>query len=189
MAQLPQFLNWLINQPTVIDISMLTGTGNFTATGNFMFNPTTSSFNVDTYGNGSVIGVTGFEIISSDSSSLTGHERYTAWISNTSAGTGDGSVAGSTYSLGISSIKDNWTATTTAGQIGGINIVVRGGDNNVIASGDASTITANCGVSFTNNFSTLFEGTSGYFPAGSTTGSIYIRCTIAPIRSSGLGDL
>lgn len=26
MAQLPQFINWLINQPTVIDVSMLTGT-------------------------------------------------------------------------------------------------------------------------------------------------------------------
>jgi hypothetical protein len=159
---------------------------------NFVATPLTgllAAQGVDTYGAGSNSGVAGYVLSSSDSSVLTGTERYTAWVGNTSAGTTDGSVIGATYALGVSMVKANWQTTTVAGEVGAINLVARGGDNNVIASGDTSGITANVAVSRTNNFAVLLEGVCLYTPAGSTTGSTALDCQVGPIRQSGLGDV
>lgn len=147
---------------------------------------TTSPFVVDTYGGGSNTGVTAGKFTSTDSSALSGTERYSYWIGNTSAGTGDGTIPASTFALGVSAIKQNWPTTTVPGEFGGINTVCRGGHNNAVTSGDVACYQANAGVSFSNNFVAQWEGVGGYFPGGSTTGSLFINTQMGSVKSTGL---
>lgn len=163
--------------------------GQIKTDGAFIWSAAKASIDVDSYGAGSSQGLSAWTIGSSDSSSVSSKERYTAWISNTSDGTGDGTVSGTTFVLGISGIKANWATTGVAGQWCGINLVLRGGYNNAVNVGDVTGYIGNVGVSYTNNYVALMEGTSGYFPAGSTTGSVVIRAQVAPIRITGLGDI
>jgi hypothetical protein len=108
------------------------------------------------------------------------------WVANTSAGTGDGAVPGTTSALAVSGIKSNWTTTSVLGQTVALNVVARGGHANALNSGDTAAINVNVGVSNTNNFASQLEGISGYFPAGSTTNSLVINAQIGSIRATGL---
>lgn len=163
--------------------------GQIKTDGAFVWSAGTASNAVDSYGAGSNQGLSSWNIASSDSSAVSSKERYTAWISNTSAGTGDGTVAGTTFVLGVTGIKANWTTSTVAGQFCGINVVVRGGYNNAVDVGDVTGYIGNVAASYTNNYIALMEGTSNYLPAGSTTGSVVVRAQVAPIRVTGLGDI
>jgi hypothetical protein len=154
--------------------------------GSFLWSTGTASINVKTYDNITNSGKTAWQITNSDNTALTALEKYSAWIGATSQGTGDSTPAATTFALGLSAIKSNWTTTTVVGEYGGLNVVARGGHNNAVSSGDTSAITTNVGVSFSNNFSTQYEGVGGYLPGGSTTGSLFINAQIGSVRSTGL---
>jgi hypothetical protein len=157
--------------------------------GSFLLGPGVSSLGVDTYGGGSNTGVTAFLLINQDNAALTATEHYAAWIGADSQGTGDGSIAATSFALGLSAIKTAWPTTTIAGEFVTLNVLARGGHNNSLTSGDTGAITYNAAASFSNNFITGIEGVSLYEPGGSTTGSIALNNQIGSIRSSGLGDV
>jgi hypothetical protein len=146
----------------------------------------TSPFSATTYDGVTTSGKAGSQITSTDNSAQTGLERYTNWISADTQGTGDSTPQATTFALGLSAIKNNWQTTTVAGEFGGLNIAARCGHANAIASGDCSGLTTNVAVSQTNNFVTNMENVSGYFPLGSTTGSLFINTQIGSIKASGL---
>ena len=154
--------------------------------GSLLIGPGISSLGVDTYGGGSNTGKAAFEIINQDNTALTATEHYAGWIAANSQGTGDSTPAGTSFALGLSAIKTNWPTTTIVGEYVALNVVSRGGHNNAVASGDTGGITINTAASFSNNFVTQIEGVSGYFPVGSTTGSLFINAQVGSIKATGL---
>jgi hypothetical protein len=126
--------------------------------------------------------------ISTDLSAL---ERYTLYVGNYSSGTGDGTVPGSTYALGLSMIKTNWPTSTRKGQMHGLQIIHRSGFHGTDdepgpdtgTPGDSAAIVTNGVVSDGNSFCAILEGGSHYMPGGAgTPGSVKaIRVQIGAI--------
>lgn len=128
----------------------------------------------DTYGVGSTSGNTAVSFSSTDGSAQSAEERYTAWVGNRSVGTGDGTVSGTTFALGASSIKTNWQTSTVKGQTGGVNSVVRGGyhgDSSYTGNGDVSSYLANIVFSDPWNGGIVLEGVNNFFHNGTVDGT------------------
>jgi hypothetical protein len=120
-------------------------------------------------------GVSSMIVQDSHTGALSGTERYGMWVGSTTPGTGDGSVAASTYAIGAIQIKTNWQSGATAGEVGGINITVRGGGIDQNSNGDTSGILLNIVGSQPHNYIVTQEAEVEYIHNGS------------PIASDSLG--
>jgi hypothetical protein len=87
----------------------------------------TSPNGTDAYGSGFSTGQAAVSGVSTDSSTVTGKERYAAAFGYAGPGTGDPSVIGTSVGLGAFAVKQNWQSTTVKGQAVGLNITSRGG--------------------------------------------------------------
>lgn len=136
---------------------------------------------VEAYEVGVITGNAVHRIIStviSDSS----EEKYTLFVGAYDDGSGDGTVPGSSYALGVSSIKTNWETSTHQGQYHGISVVTRGGfhgtdPNQNYNPGDTTAIVTNTFVSSAQSYSAGIEGVSGYCRDGD-----YVPNTLDPVR-------
>lgn len=120
-----------------------------------------------------------------------GKEGYTLFVESRPAGSGDGTVPGSDFALGVSAVKDNWQTTTVEGQLCGLNIVVRGGyhGTNITAPwftpGDSAAIICNTVNSADQCFTATLESANYYMPNGAwIPGTLGIRTQINAIKQS-----
>ncbi|NKM55804.1 hypothetical protein GFL21_14905 [Rhizobium anhuiense] len=155
---------------------------------------TTNRYGADTGGR------TSHSLTANDSSDLDGLERYTLFVGNYSAGTGDDTVVGSTYGLGVSAIKDDWQSTPVKGQMHGISVVTRGGysgvntgDPFVFGGGDTAAIVTNTVQADSDNFAAILEGVSYFMPGGAqVAGTKGVRVQLGALKNSislGIGVL
>lgn len=114
-------------------------------------------------------GLSSFVVINRDDNPVSGKERYAAWFAYTGAGTGDPSVIGSSFGLGVSNLKKNWFNTTIAGQTIGLHIVTRGG----YFGADANAPLGQFG---------------GYNPAGDVTSIIVNSVQSSPYGQQAAGE-
>jgi hypothetical protein len=121
----------------------------------------------------------------------TGKEGYTLFVESRPSGSGDGTVPGSDFGLGVSAVKDNWQTTTTEGQLCGLNIVVRGGyhGTNITAPwftpGDSAAIICNTVNSAAQCFTATLESANYYMPNGAwVPGTLGMRTQINAIKQS-----
>lgn len=149
------------------------------------FLATTSPYPFSSFNDGINDSVTPFLFENTDSSA-SAEQRFAAFIGNFSAGTGSGAVSATTFGLGIGAIKNNWQTTTVPGQFVALGVNARGGYNNAVSSGDTAGINANVGVSYSNNFANALEADVGYYPEGSTAGSLAMNVQFGSIRATGL---
>lgn len=129
---------------------------------------------VGVYAEAGAEGLSEVAFLSSGNEDITGKERYVHFIGAYTSGTGDGTVPGSTYGLGITSLKENWQTTTRQGQMHGLSIVTRGGFHGAnpvpggfYNPGDTAGIVINTQVSSDQSFAAAVEGTVGYAKNGS----------------------
>lgn len=145
-------------------------------------------------------GRTSHSLTANDSCGIDGLERYTLFVGNYSAGTGDETVIGSTYALGVSAIKENWKNTSVKGQTHGISVVTRGGyagintgDPYEYGGGDTAAIVTNTVQANGDSLSAILEGVSYFMPGGEhVAGTKGIRVQVGPLKNSislGIGVL
>lgn len=156
---------------------------------------------VEAYEVGVITGSSAHRIVStvvSDGS----EEKYTLFVGAYDDGSGDGSVPGSSYALGVSAIKTDWETSSHKGQYHGISIVTRGGyhgadPNQNYNPGDTAAIVTNTFVSSAQSYAAGIEGVSGYCQDGDYVPNPsdpvrQLRFQIGPIRAkdnAGIGYL
>lgn len=99
---------------------------------------------------------------SSDAGSHAAEGHFTLHIENRPVGSGANGPAAADYALSLSTIKQNWLTTTTAGELEGLTIVTRqGGD----ANSDSAGILVNSGVKLNSGFCAPWESVTSRFDA------------------------
>jgi len=113
---------------------------------------------------------------SADHTAHTGLENYGVMVDAHPFGSGDGTVPGTDYALGVSAIKQGWSASPQAGQVVGMNIVTRSSYTGAFVSpsyspGDTSGIIVNTVQASTNSYTAVLEGFSAYYLGGNVSAS------------------
>lgn len=162
-----------------------------------------SPYNADVYGSGGITGKTSNALKSTDGTDLYGLERYAFTAGSYGAGTGDGSVPGTTFASGHFSIKQGWTNSAREAQTCGINVVTRGGydgpGTNVAKyglpynpSGDQTGVIVNGVQASYRSQGAVLEGVQFFAPGGNFASPDLkaINVQLAPMRQKDVnGDL
>jgi hypothetical protein len=125
-----------------------------------------------------------------DNTGHTGLENYCVFVDSHPFGSGDGTVPGSDFALGVAAIKQNWESTSVQGQVCGINVVTRSGYTGATVSpnyspGDTTALITNSVQASQKCYTAILEGFSAYYNGGNVVASDAqaIRVQLAPIRN------